>query len=274
MTKQNISDQNSHPSPGLGRIQITLVDPAANLKKIEANSAEETFYLSCLTGANTAANIAVEQCQAIRSAWRPGSDYQAKTLVKTFGLVMLSQWFFQLKEAEGVKEKHQQAYRQSAKIFLSLFEANPFQPLFPVLIDKEIDIALRLDEQFRYEIEQEDDMAAYAILLLAWVVQSAGEVVLDWNKVSIPLSDFAHLTKAGAILNEKPFQVAQNLIDILSAQQRGVIAMARFYASMQSTQKETTQTTPPKPNHFTGHTDLSKNQPAHKGSKLGEKKVE
>jgi hypothetical protein len=84
-------------------------------------------------------------------------------------------------------------------------------------------------------------MASYAVLLLAWAVQSAGEAVLDWSKVKIPLADFAQLTKARAIVNEKPFKIAQNLIDILTAQQCGVASMARFYAQMNPAKKELTE---------------------------------
>ena len=223
---------------GLGRLQLTIIDPAANLKEIDADQNQETFYLSCLTGGTTAANIAVDQCQAVREVWDEGSDHKAKSLAKMFSLVMLSQWFYQLRGQDSLSKKYDDAYKSSAWMLLSLFEKNPKEPLFPILMDSEIEIAMKLDSQFRYEIEKEDDMASYAILLLSWAVQAAGDVVLDWNKVKVPLNDFADLSSAQAIINDKPFKIAQNLVDILAAQQRGVISMASFYSQMNPSKKE------------------------------------
>ena len=223
---------------GLDRLELTMVKPAANLKKIGVDTNEETFYLSCLTGGNTAANIAIEQCEILRQIWGEGSDFQAKSLVKMFSLVMLSQWLYQLRTESSLDQKREKAYRNSAWTLLSLFEQDPQAPLFPVLMDQQIDIAIKLDAQFKHEIENEDDMASYAILLLSWAAQAVGETVLDWHKVHIPLTDFARLSESQAILNNKPFKKAQNLTTILNAHQHGVISMARFYSQMKPAQKE------------------------------------
>ena len=240
--------ENNQDKPmGLGRIELTIIKPAEKLKTYAVNKSEADFYLSCLTGGTTAANVAVDHVCAVQKIWGEGSDYKAVALAKMFSLVMLSQWFYQLRKNSNLEGQKEKAYRASAWMLLSLFEQEPQKPHWPALLDVEVDIAAKLDEQFRYEIEKDDDMAAYAILLLAWAVQSAGEVVLDWNKVEIPLKDFSQLTKAQAILKDEPFQTAQNLLDILTAQQSGVAAMARFYQQMRPITKEKPQDTTQKP---------------------------
>ena len=251
---------NDTKSLGIGHIELTIIKPAENLGIYEADQNESNFYLSCLTGGTTAANIAVDSVAAVQKVWDKGSDYKAVSLAKMFSLIMLSQWFYQLRENNLLEEQKEKVYRSSAWTLLSLFEEDPRKPYWPVLLDSQIDIAVKLDKQFRYEIEKDDDMAAYAVLLLAWTVQAAGDVVLDWNKVEVPLKDFAQLTQAQAILNDEPFKTAQNLLDILDAQQGGMMAMARFYQKMCPATKE-------KPQDIIKQQPVKKNAPKTKVSR-------
>lgn len=226
-------DKNKKEKELFKSYEETLINPCSKIKP-ESGETGHIIYTACLTGGNTAAKVAMKECEPIVKACADGDPKKAVYLSKFFSVVMASQWLHWLnknnKEIAGAPLIN---FQTLAKSILELFD--DFSPA-------EIDIADKLNTQFNYEIKNNKDMLPLGILLLAKALEACGEKVVDWSKVNPPVENPEDLIESGAIINTDSLKKGADILKIWDCQSAGVSAMGNYYKEMTKRNAETTET--------------------------------
>ena len=167
------------------------------------------------------AKSVVTACEGVKKTWDDGNETKALTLTKLFTLLMLSQCYRWIDEADPDSEDKQKEARQaSASKVLYFFEDDS---------EGAIQGFLDIDTQFKYDMEHENHMTHLGILLLAKACEACGHKCIEWSRVSFPVKSMRPLTSSGAIIDSVLINNLNDITALWNCHAAGVQAMMKHH---------------------------------------------
>jgi len=200
--------------------QAAFTETSSRVKDIVQDEGSRLFFTSLLAGGYTSASALVNLCEGVKKYWAGGDKAKALALTRFATMLMLSQAFRWLEDANKDKDEKPTISMAAVSSVLSLFGDNSEEAIRDFII---------LDTQFKYEADHESDLTHFKVFLLAKACEACGHKCLDWEKISFPIKSMEPITSSGAILDSATVGDLSNIRAIWVCHLIGTQAMTKYH---------------------------------------------